>query len=1417
MKKWFIHIICVVVVGLMPAALNAQSDTAFWFGAPDLNGNIASGPGADRPIYIRISASNLPTSISISQPANPSFATINALIPANSSQIFDLTAFIAMIEHDQVNKVLKNGLFIKSSSPVSCYYDIVNGRSGNIYALKGNNALGKKFTIPFQMSFANRTNAVEATTNKNDFVIVATEDNTTLQVKAKNDLVGYAAGSTHSITLNRGETYMCRANTNVPNQRPGGSLVTADKPISISVNEDLLVYPGGSCADSGGDQLISDELAGNDFIVVKGRFNGASPDYFYVFATQNNTSIKINGNAVANINAGDYYQWLLTDESCYVETSAPSHIYHVAGFGCEVGASVIPSIKCTGSSRVNVTRASGTEEFYANIIAPKEIINDFRINNDPAQLPASFFVPVIGNNKWMQARLSLTLQFAGTNTNITFENKSGKFHVGIIQGGATGTSRYGFFSDFSVNAITLKNPEDSTRDLEDSTLFCNMITARINARNFSADTYRWTGPNGFTSDSSMLIINPYQAKDTGLYTVTTSGAGCGTATDSIRLFIDQPLADFQFSTNGCQQDGVSFTTPANAGVRWVWDFGNGKKLDTNSAQIPPAVLGLAGDIPVTLKVGSARGCFSDDVIKTVKLSSKPLPSYTVPSITCINTNITFKDASTIQSGSIVKWRWNLDNGAGFKEFTNNIDQVSTYASFGAKNVRLVAESQTGCISDTFRLNSFVVNPLPVPGFVIPEVCLDDAKAKFIDSTKSPDGFTGFSYKWAFNTGNPPVANGPTFTVANTTEKDPSIKYNATGQYLVKLVVESRGCIDSISQSFKVFGTNPIPAFDILAPDSLCGNDSVRIVNRSTIDFDNVTRLEIYWDVNNPALKTIDENPFVGKVYAFRYADFQSPLTKSFGVTLRAFSGSASSCSKAITKTITVNASPKVGFAPVPGICLDAAPRQVTQASFDPIVPGTFVFTGKGVSSTGMFDPAVAGVGTHAIQYLYRSSASVCKDSTSRNITVWPLPTADFTISTLNCEKNPISFTSTAATAVGKLAKWAWNFGDATTPVNALNGNPVPHAFAVYGKYNISLVVTSDSGCVSLAKTIPLDVFALPRPAFDLPNVCLPEGRALFNNTTTIPDGTDNLLTYRWNFGNPSNSNPSVVKNGLHNYSATGPYNVQLIVTSNKNCKDSLTQQLVTVYEQPKARFASEDSLCLGDILRCKDSSKTKNGVFNKWFWNFGDAATATVQDPTHRYTAASINTITFFAQTDLGCYTDTIKKQIEVFAYPVISAGPDLFVLDDGQKKIQSTATGRIISYTWTPSIYLSDTTILQPTIIKPKEDTYYYLAVKGRGACTSHDTLFIVSLAMPKPPNTFTPNGDGINDTWEIKYLDQYEGCVVEIYSATGQLLFRNTGYVEPWNGSYKGQAVPAGTYYFVIDPKNGRKKIAGYLTILR
>ena len=77
----------------------------------------------------------------------------------------------------------------------------------------------------------------------------------------------------------------------------------------------------------------------------------------------------------------------------------------------------------------------------------------------------------------------------------------------------------------------------------------------------------------------------------------------------------------------------------------------------------------------------------------------------------------------------------------------------------------------------------------------------------------------------------------------------------------------------------------------------------------------------------------------------------------------------------------------------------------------------------------------------------------------------------------------------------------------------------------------------------------------------------------------------------------------------------------------------------------------------------------------------------------------------FFAQNDLGCYTDTIRKTIEIFDAPKIDAGPDLFVINDGSVKINATATGRIVSYSWTPASYLSATNILQPIVVNPQTE----------------------------------------------------------------------------------------------------------------
>ena len=127
------------------------------------------------------------------------------------------------------------------------------------------------------------------------------------------------------------------------------------------------------------------------------------------------------------------------------------------------------------------------------------------------------------------------------------------------------------------------------------------------------------------------------------------------------------------------------------------------------------------------------------------------------------------------------------------------------------------------------------------------------------------------------------------------------------------------------------------------------------------------------------------------------------------------------------------------------------------------------------------------------------------------------------------------------------------------------------------------------------------------------------------------------------------------------------------------------------------------------------------------------------------------------------------------------------------------------------------DTKVATPTAANMLDDITYTLTVTARGGCTSSDKMFVKVLKFPKIPNTFTPNGDGINETWIIEYLDTYPNNRVQVFTRTGQLVFESRGYRTPWDGKVNGKPLPFDTYYYIVEPESGRKPITGYVTIIK
>jgi len=117
------------------------------------------------------------------------------------------------------------------------------------------------------------------------------------------------------------------------------------------------------------------------------------------------------------------------------------------------------------------------------------------------------------------------------------------------------------------------------------------------------------------------------------------------------------------------------------------------------------------------------------------------------------------------------------------------------------------------------------------------------------------------------------------------------------------------------------------------------------------------------------------------------------------------------------------------------------------------------------------------------------------------------------------------------------------------------------------------------------------------------------------------------------------------------------------------------------------------------------------------------------------------------------------------------------------------------------------------------KSGGIYWVRVTDQNGCVSADSILITQVycSPVRPPNAFTPNGDGINDTWNITGLQYFLDCTVLVYTRSGQLVFKSTGYSLPWDGRYGGRNLPVGTYYYVINLKNNSPPIAGSVTIIR
>jgi gliding motility-associated-like protein len=985
--------------------------------------------------------------------------------------------------------------------------------------------------------------------------------------------------------------------------------------------------------------------------------------------------------------------------------------------------------------------------------------------------------------------------------------KSGTYTASLVVESSTGCKSVLVAKTFTVNDLPVpdfKLPQVVCLPAGPAT-FTNQSTIANGTVNIM--TYKWD----FGDGASDIAINPVHIyKTAGPFTIkltATSSAGC--SKDSSKIFSNifaQPVADFNASPGVCIGQSSVFSDASSISnqtiIKYGWNLANGVIDSTKN-------ITTLYTIPATYQVKhwvvSDKGCFSDTVTKAHVVNPLPTAQFTITGSACENKQITFVDQSIPNAGTITRWQWNMGDGITRDVTTGSTFQYS-YNTGGNKVIKLVATSKAGCVSDTLT-KTVQVNAVPFPEFGIPEVCLSDAFAQFTDSSSIADGSEAqFTYLWNFGDANANASNPNTSILKNSRHK-----YTAAGVYTVSLSVTSKdGCNAVIAKTVTVNGDKPKADFDVMNVRLACSNAPVSIINRSTVNFGNITKTEIYWEWPSRVELTVDDEPQVNEIYDHLYQSFQTPASRTFSIRFLAYSGGV--CVNEIIKTVTVNAVPEVIFTQVPGFCPNASSRQITQVSTLGNLPGTGNFSGTGISATGLFNPAVAGIGSHPIEYIFISNGG-CTDTGKQTITVWPAPTAAFTVDPPICVNTSINFNEASLAGFGKIISWNWDYGNGSSETRR-DSILFQKIYTNTGTYTVQLQVATDSGCVSNVVSKPITINPIPVVDFDVPSICV-NAPATFTDRSTIADGSQNQFAYKWDFGIPGAI--STVKNPVFMYTAAAPYKVSLQVTSKDGCVNSLTKPITDINPQPLASFTfSPAQVCLGQTIDFMDMSNALNQTILAWHWDFDDSV-ALNRNPSHTYTTEGTKNISLYYTTSKGCTSDTLIKQVVVNPIPVVDAGPDQFVLEGGYKTLLATAGGSsAYSYRWTPATWLNNTAVLQP-ITTPGADITYTLTVTGAGGCAASDIVFVKFVNLPVIPNAFSPNGDGINDTWGIKYLDSYPGSTISVFDRYGRQVYAGNGSSRLWDGYTNGKPLPLGVYYYIIDIKNGKPALTGSLTIIR
>lgn len=399
---------------------------------------------------------------------------------------------------------------------------------------------------------------------------------------------------------------------------------------------------------------------------------------------------------------------------------------------------------------------------------------------------------------------------------------------------------------------------------------------------------------------------------------------------------------------------------------------------------------------------------------------------------------------------------------------------------------------------------------------------------------------------------------------------------------------------------------------------------------------------------------------------------------------------------------------------------------------------------------------------------------------------------------LGCINDTVVFQNTSVGAT----QYIWNFGDAG---GSTQTNPT-HVYTNQAIYNVRLIAIS-SPCRDTI-IIPIDIQHPLNAVFALTDsICITQNAIATSLSTPILS----LHTWSWGDGTSITTTPPPSL-AAHTYTNGGLYTVSLIITDTLGCADTTSRELYVVPATFVSFTVSDDHVCVGEPIFIQDSiaPHTKNFI-----WDFGDGSKSyNIHHPQHVYDLAGNYNITLTGQYGI-CPDAVAQVPIVVEPYPNVNLGRDTAICPGVTSSILlSDINNNASLFTWSTGETSNSIVVAEPG---------HYWVKATNGDCSVTDSIWIKRDCYLNIPNSFSPNGDGLNDYFlprELLASGLYT-FKMNIFNRWGENIFTTTKLDgRGWDGKYNGVVQPVGVYVYVIDAvfNNAIKKnFTGNVTLLR